>query len=164
MDQTHQKTGFVRAPQGERLGFTQVAVCETGATVVVNEHGLFQIPLPTDGVVSLVASDEDGRVARTKSFRPSRRSGKVPVADLVLEPGLSMRGYVRDEQGRPADGAIVIARAEHAWPAGARSTDEGRPTRGSLSRRSKHQSANRIEEYFTENLGGNSSINSRAIR
>lgn len=102
--------GFVRAPQGERLGFTQVAVCETGATVVVNEHGLFQIPLPTDGVVSLVASDEDGRVARTKSFRPSRRSGKVPVADLVLEPGLSMRGYVRDEQGRPADGAIVIAR------------------------------------------------------
>ncbi|MCA8942941.1 MAG: hypothetical protein KDB80_10315 [Planctomycetes bacterium] len=101
--------GYLKDDAGDAVAFGQVAVRETGTTVIADQFGRFRIPLPTAGEVTLVASDADGRVARSAPFKASRRSGLVPVDDLVVGPGATVAGLVRDESGQLVDGAIVVA-------------------------------------------------------
>ena len=84
---------------------------ETGATVYADDHGRFQIPLPSDSEATLVASDREGRIDRSTPFRASRQHGKVPVEDLVLvEEAKLAHGFVHDPSGNSVSGAIVVAK------------------------------------------------------
>lgn len=101
--------GFVQDDSGRAVPYARVSVRETGAAAFADEHGHYRVPLPADGDVTLIASDQDGRVARSAPFRPSRRHGIVPAGDLVLGEGRVVSGYVRERDGLACAGAIVIA-------------------------------------------------------
>jgi hypothetical protein len=101
--------GFLKDAHGEGIAYARVFVRETGASVLADEHGRFRVPLPADGEVTLLAMDGEGRAAASAPLRPTRKQGLVPVADLVLVDGRTLRGFVADASGAPvADAAVVV--------------------------------------------------------
>ncbi len=109
-----QGEGFLKRPDGQPAAHAVVTVSETGARVVADESGRYRAPL-TDGPVTLIAHDDEGLVARSEPVYSARQRGLVPVPDLTLFPGRSVRGYVRDADGRPCRGAALALRGEGDW-------------------------------------------------
>lgn len=101
--------GFLKDEKGRSAADATVAVAETGARVTTDEHGRYRIALP-DGRATLVAWDRRGRVGRLAPVKSARKQGLVPLPDLVLAPGLALRGYLADGEGKPTAGATLTLR------------------------------------------------------
>ncbi len=100
--------GYVRGPDAQGIQDAVVTLRETGVAVLTDETGRFRIPLP-DGPFHLLAHDGEGRFTETEVLAPSRRQGLVPLPELQLrEPGAVVRGRVRDEEGNPCAGAVIV--------------------------------------------------------
>ncbi|MBK8980436.1 MAG: carboxypeptidase regulatory-like domain-containing protein [Planctomycetes bacterium] len=98
--------GFLKAPQGTDLSGGRVRVPENGALAVPDATGRFVVPL-RPGPISLVAWNDGGLVA-TSEARSTRQQGKVPLPDLVLQPGLCLRGRLVDRSGEPIPDVRVL--------------------------------------------------------
>ena len=101
--------GFARDEQGKALENAFIVVVETGATTRTNEAGQFRVPLPTQGVATLMlhkpaGTSGTGLAARAEPFEVPGRSGKLPVTDIIGLPAAMIRGTVRDADGRPLAG------------------------------------------------------------
>ncbi len=100
--------GRLRDEAGAQVEDGFVTVAETGHRVRVDRHGHYRIPLPIDTPsITLVAYDAFGRVAHAPVEKPNRQ-GLWPLQPLVLKPGSTLSGIVRDEAGNACVGASVV--------------------------------------------------------
>jgi hypothetical protein len=115
-----------------------------GAKVVVAIDAPLPADLPEDATRNVARSDAQGRF-RLEGIgsSPFTLSARAPghaigerrdvkagaVVDVVLFPGSTLRGMVRDDDGRPVSGALVRAEADRFWgkePPPERTDPEGR--------------------------------------
>jgi hypothetical protein len=99
--------GYLKDDRGRAVPHGRVIVRETGAGTHADVSGHFSVPLGIDEN-TLVAYDDDGRIGVSEPARPTRTQGKVPLADLVLEPGLRLSGFLKDAEGQPCSGATLL--------------------------------------------------------
>lgn len=100
--------GWVKDHDGRRVAGARVTVRETGATALTDENGQYVMPL-TDGPYTLVAYDGEGGVATSRTMTPPRPQGKVPLPELQLESGPTLRGRLISAEGEPlADAALRV--------------------------------------------------------
>lgn len=109
--------GFLVDAGGEPVARGFVCVLESGARQQADDVGRYRIALP-DRPATLVAWDGRGRVARGEPFAAPRTSAVVPLPELALTGGATLRGYLRDAEGNAAADAAVELRG----PAGLRRT------------------------------------------
>ena len=101
--------GFALDERGRALENAFVVVAETGATTRTNAAGQYRVALPAEGSATLILHEPGsvrwtGLAARSESFAPPRRSGMVPLPDIVGRPATAVRGTVRDADGSPLAG------------------------------------------------------------
>lgn len=99
--------GFVKDVAGSSVARARVVVRGTPAGVLSDPVGRYTIPLPT-GPSSVVAFDTNGRVAASAPMSHARNQGKVPLPDLVLRDGITLRGRLVDDDGAPCGGATLV--------------------------------------------------------
>lgn len=100
--------GWVRTASGEPAPGAKIVVRETGAAARTDEQGRYLLSLP-DVPCTIVAWDHNGGVAVSESAAPPRRQGKLPLPELRLAPGHTVRGRLRDADGQSVvDAAIVV--------------------------------------------------------
>lgn len=115
--------GFVKDAQGRHAAGVRVTVAETGASARTDENGRYTIPLG-EGPCTLVAFDQHGGVATSKTDTPPQQMGRVPCPELRLQPGPTLRGVLRNTDGEPLVGAAFVVatggirRTEHTGPGG----------------------------------------------
>ena len=107
--------GLVRGLDGRPLANAFVNVLGTDCWGLSGETGRVELPLPSSEVSFVVhrGSSEDqvgGLAALSGPFLAPRTRGVVPLPDLVCEPGGSIRGIVRNENGAPVAGLPVVVR------------------------------------------------------
>jgi len=123
--------GFLRGEDGHSVSYGVVTVLETGVRVAADENGRFRVPMP-DGRATLMASDGEGLVARGEPIYGTRKSGLMPLPDLVLQKGSHMQGYLTDADHKPCSGAAIRLRG-HGLAQLAFTDATGRFTFGGLS-------------------------------
>ncbi len=99
--------GWVRTAAGEPAGGAKVTVRETGACARTDESGRYVLPLPA-GPFTLVSWDERGEVVQSETVTPPRRQGKLPLPELRLAAGHTLRGRLRDAEGQSLVGAAIV--------------------------------------------------------
>lgn len=105
--------GFVVDAEGRAVRDAVVAIADTGLQARTDGSGRYRIALP-EGPASVVAW-KDATVARADGIEPARTRGLVPMPQLVLEPGATVRGRLVDEAGEPLEGATFSLRGEGVW-------------------------------------------------
>jgi hypothetical protein len=100
--------GWIRGVDGRRVANARVTVRETGASERSDENGRYLIPLD-GGPCTLVAFDGTGGVAVSETQLPPRLQGKVPLPDLQLAQGPTIRGRLINRDGDPlVDAAVLV--------------------------------------------------------
>ena len=99
--------GWVRDSAGEAVAGASVVVRETGASTRTDETGRYVLPLPS-GAHTFVAWSTAGEVAVTDTVVPPRKQGKLPLPDLHLARGNTLRGRLRDDDGQSLVGAAIV--------------------------------------------------------
>lgn len=97
----------MRTAAGEPAGGAKVTVRETGACARTDESGRYVLPLPA-GPFTLVSWDERGEVVQSETVTPPRRQGKLPLPELRLAAGHTLRGRLRDAEGQSLVGAAIV--------------------------------------------------------
>ncbi len=98
--------GFLKGPEGIEIPGARIQTREFGALAVSDETGRYLLPI-APGPMSLIAWDTAGHVATAEAPDPGRNQGMVPLPELVLRPGLELRGRVVDGDGQPVVDASV---------------------------------------------------------
>ncbi len=99
--------GYLKDGTGAPAAHARVVVRPSGALAETDRTGRFVVPLP-EGPASLVAWNAEGQVAVSDELRFARREGKVPLPDLVIRPGETVRGRMVDADGEPVSGMALV--------------------------------------------------------
>lgn len=103
--------GWVRDHAGNPAVGASVMVRETGASTRCDEQGRFIVPL-SKGSYTLVAWNTAGEIAVTDTTASPRKQGKLPLPELQLAQGYTLRGRLRDDEGQSVvDASIVVDNA-----------------------------------------------------
>jgi hypothetical protein len=103
--------GFVQDQAGEPVRGALVTVRETGVCVRTDEVGHYTIPLPF-GTATVFACDPTGLVAGAEPYTPPDRQGRTPLPTMVMLPGATLRGVLRNPDGDPMAGAALVLEGE----------------------------------------------------
>lgn len=103
--------GWVRTAKGEPAVGAHVMVAETKASARVDDQGRFLLPLPPTAC-TITAWTANGECKVLECPVPLRKEGKVPLPEVDLAVGHTLRGRLRDpDGGSMVDAAIVVANA-----------------------------------------------------
>jgi hypothetical protein len=110
--------GLVRGFDGKPLAGAYVTAVGSLVWSRTDEIGRYTLPLPTSSTTTLVvhhpdgAGDGRGQVVRSEPVQFERKSGVVPLPELVASLGSALRGTLRDGQGNPVSGVPLQVRGE----------------------------------------------------
>ncbi|GAB4140278.1 MAG: hypothetical protein Fur0037_06730 [Planctomycetota bacterium] len=99
--------GFVLGANGQPVEGALVAVGGTEIRARTDSIGHYRVPLPGEGVSLVATHPASGTCGRSRSIPAAGRSGMIPLPEIVLEPGSTIRGTVRDPRGNPLAGVPI---------------------------------------------------------
>lgn len=110
--------GVVRGADGKPLAGAYVTAVGSDVWSRTDEIGRYVLPLTASTTTTLVVHHPDGsgdgrgQVVRSEPVQFERRSGVVPLPELVASLGSALRGTLRDGQGNPVAGVPLQVRGE----------------------------------------------------